>query len=70
MEWGQVQEGVASAEGGVELGGVWGLAEEKDWDSKLSYLFTSYLCCIALIMHFSAFTNLLRIIQSKWVEKS
>ena len=36
MEWGQVQEGVAPAEGGVELGGVQGLAEEKDWAFKLS----------------------------------
>ena len=36
MEWGQVQEGVASAEGEVELDGVWELAEEKDWASKLS----------------------------------
>ena len=35
----EVQEGVALAEGGVELGGVWGLAEEKDWAFKLSCLF-------------------------------
>ena len=33
---------------------------------------TNHLIIIsaALIMHFSEFTNLLRIIQSKWVEKS
>jgi hypothetical protein len=37
MEWGQVQEGVALVEGGVELGGIWELAEEnKDWVSKLN----------------------------------
>ena len=47
MEWGQVQEGVASAEEEVELDGVWGLAEEKDWASKL---FTSYLRCIVCII--------------------
>jgi hypothetical protein len=39
MEWGrQVQEGVALAEGGVELGEIWELAgENKDWVSKLNY---------------------------------
>ena len=50
MEWGQVQEGVASVEEEVELDGVWGLAEEKDWAFKLSYLFTSYLRCIVCII--------------------
>ena len=34
----EVQEGMALAEGGVELGEVWGLVEEKDWASKLNYL--------------------------------
>ena len=40
----EVQEGVALAEGGVELGGVWGLAEEKDWAFKLSHLFCTVVC--------------------------
>ena len=50
MEWGQVQEGVAPAEGGVELGGVWGLAEEKDWAFKLSYLIPAPCCVIIIII--------------------
>ena len=33
-----VREGVAHTEEGVELGGVWGPAEEsKDWASKHDY---------------------------------
>ena len=43
----EVQKGVALAEGGVELGGVWGLAEEKDWAFKLSYLSTLY--CVTIL---------------------
>ena len=36
VEW--VQEGVALTEEGVEVGGVWELAEEnKDWASKRDF---------------------------------
>jgi hypothetical protein len=63
MEWGQVQEGVALAEGGVELGGIWGLAEEnKDWASKFNYniVHITYLLRSFVVTQYFVYARALR----------